>query len=58
MLELRPLVLEGVQVESEDVELLGREGRKIRVKVGGVSEGGKCFEEKETKRKGKGKLKG
>ena len=51
MLELRPLVLEEVQVESEDVELLGREG-------GGVSEGGKCFDEKETKRKGKGKLKG
>ena len=28
MLELRPLVLEEVQVESEDVELLDREGEE------------------------------
>ena len=54
MLELRPLVLEEVQVESEDVELLGREGRKIRVKVGGISEGVNASRRMtKTKRKGK-----
>ena len=46
-------------MESEDVELLGQEGRKIHVKVGGISEGGESIEENDQdEEKGKGMLKG